>query len=214
MSARFKGYEVVSDERVGEGGFLRLRRLRLRVRREDGSLSDEGLYDYVERPYGRDAVVLVLWHRAADGVRVLLRTAPRVPMWFGRGPDVGRHVTELVAGILEEGEEDWPAIQARAVAEAHEEAGVRITAASVQRLGPPVFPTVGMYPEMFHLVAAEVADPDALEPPPTDGSPFEEGASLEWLTLDEALARCAAGTLCDLKTECALRRLREQLGHV
>jgi 8-oxo-dGTP pyrophosphatase MutT (NUDIX family) len=214
MSARFKGYEVVSDERVGEGGFLRLRRLRLRVRREDGSLSDEGLYDYVERPMGRDAVVLVLWHRGGDGVRVLLRTAPRVPMWFGRGPDIGRAVTELVAGILEAGEDDWPAIQRRAAAEALEEAGVRIAPESVQRLGPPLFPTVGMYPELFHFVMAEVRDPSAAEPPPTDGSPFEEGAALEWLTLEAALARCAAGTLNDLKTECALRRLREQLGHV
>jgi ADP-ribose pyrophosphatase len=214
MSARFKNYEVVSDERVGEGGFLRLRRLRLRVRREDGSLSAEGLYDYVERPMGRDAVVLVLWHRAADGVRVLLRSAPRVPMWFGRGPDVGRSVTELVAGILEAGEEDWPAMQRRAAAEALEEAGVRIAPESVQRLGPPLFPTVGMYPELFHFVMAEVPDPGAAEPPPTDGSPFEEGALLEWLGLDEALARCAAGTLQDLKTELALRRLREELGHV
>ena len=214
MTAPFKSYEVVSDERVGDGGFLRLRRLRLRVRREDGSLSDEGLYDYVERPLGRDAVVLVLWHRAADGIQILLRTAPRVPMWFARGPDVGRHVTELVAGILERGEDDWPAIQRRAAAEAHEEAGVRVAPESVQRLGPPLFPTVGMYPELFHFVAAEVRDPNAAEPPPTDGSPFEEGAALEWLTLDDALARCAAGTINDLKTECALRRLREQLGHV
>jgi 8-oxo-dGTP pyrophosphatase MutT (NUDIX family) len=210
----FKNYEIVSDERVGEGGFLRLRRLRLRVRREDGSLSAEGLYDYVERPVGNDAVVVVLWHRAAEGVRVLLRNAPRVPLWFARGPEVGRHVTELVAGILEAGEDDWPAIQRRAAAEAYEEAGVRIDAATVQRLGPPAFPTVGMYPELFHFVAAEVADPIVVDTPPTDGSPFEEGATVEWLGLDEALARCAAGTLRDLKTECALRRLRELVAHV
>ena len=44
-----------------------------------------------------------------------------------------------------------------------------------------------------------------------DGSPFEEGARLEWVTLDEALARCADGRIRDLKTEIGLRRLRDEL---
>ena len=208
---KFVGYDIVSDERIGDCGFLRLRRLRLRVRRSDGTLSGEGLYDVVERPMGKDAVVLVLWHRASDGVRVLLRAAPRVPLWF-RDPALGSRHTELVAGILEAGEDDWPAIQQRAVAEAHEEAGVRIDAATVTRLGAASFPTPGMFAELFHFVAAEVRDPDAAEPPPTDGSPFEEGATLQWLPLDEALRRCEAGDIPDLKTELALRRLRATLG--
>src|SRR5947209_706858 len=119
MSApTFDGYEVVSDERIGEGGFLRLRRLRLRVRRSDGSLSKEGLYDFVERPAGKDAIVLMLWHRAADGVQVLLRRAPRVPLYF-RDANVGREHTEIVAGILEAGEDGWAAIQKRSADEAH-----------------------------------------------------------------------------------------------
>jgi 8-oxo-dGTP pyrophosphatase MutT (NUDIX family) len=204
------GYDIVSDERIGDGGFLRLRRLRLRVRRADGSLSSEGLYDFVERPMGADAVVLVLWHRAPDGVRVLLRTAPRVPLWF-RDPALGRRHAEVVAGILEAGEDDWPAMQRRAVAEAYEEAGVRIAAADVTRLGAASFPTPGMFAELFHFAAAEVCDPSAAEPPPTDGSPFEEGATLDWLPLDEALRRCEAGAIADLKTELALRRLRATL---
>jgi 8-oxo-dGTP pyrophosphatase MutT (NUDIX family) len=208
MTRRFAGYEIVSDSRLGDGGFLRLRRLGLRVRRDDGTLSQPGLYDFVERPMGPDAVVLVLWHRAADGVRVLLRVAPRVPLWF-RDAAAGAAHAEVVAGILEAGEEGWPAIQARAAAEAHEEAGLRIAAAEVTRLGPPLYPTPGMCAEIFHFVAAEVRDPDAAEPPPTDGSPFEEGAAIEWVALDEALRRCAAGEIVDMKTELALRRLRD-----
>jgi 8-oxo-dGTP pyrophosphatase MutT (NUDIX family) len=206
------GYDIVSDERIGVGGFLTLRRLRLRVRRSDGSLSGEGLYDFVERAMGADAVVLVLWHRAPDGVRVLLRTAPRVPLWF-RDPALGRCHSEVVAGILEAGEDDWPAMQRRAVAEAYEEAGVRIAAADVTRLGAASFPTPGMFAELFHFAAAEVREHilAAAEPPPTDGSPFEEGATLEWLPLDEALRRCEAGAIADLKTELALRRLRATL---
>jgi ADP-ribose pyrophosphatase len=206
----FDGYEVVSDERIGEGGFLRLRRLRLRVRRSDGTLSREGLYDFVERPYGKDAVVLMLWHRGADGVQVLLRHAPRVPLYF-RDAAVGREHTEVVAGILEVGEEDWAAIQKRAADEAHEEAGITVAATAVERLGPASYPTAGLFAEVFHFAAAEVADPRAAVAPPTDGSPFEEGASLEWVALDEALRRCDDGRIVDLKTELALRRLRAKI---
>ena len=207
---QFDGYDVVSDERIGEGGFLRLRRLRLRVRRSDGTLSREGTYDFVERPYGKDAVVLMLWHRAADGVQVLLRHAPRVPLYF-RDAAAGREHTEVVAGILEVGEEDWPAIQKRAAAEAHEEAGITVAAEAVEALGPASYPTAGLFAEVFHFVAAEVADPRAAVVPPTDGSPFEEGASLEWVALDEALRRCDDGRIVDLKTELALRRLRAKI---
>jgi len=45
-----------------------------------------------------------------------------------------------------------------------------------------------MCAEVFHFVCCEVA-PDALaHPPGGDGSPFEEGARLEWASLDEALS--------------------------
>jgi len=211
MSGRaFDGYAIVGDERIGDGGFLRIRRLRLRVRRPDGTLSKEGLYDFVERPMGNDAVVIVLWHRAPDGVRVLLRHAPRVPLWF-RDPALGGDHSEVVAGILEKGEDGWPAIQRRAAAEAHEEAGLTVDAAAVAPLGPATFPTPGMFSELFHFVAVEVADPASAVAPPTDGSPFEEGASLEWVALDEALRRCDDGAIRDLKTELALRRLRAKI---
>jgi len=203
----FDGYEVLAEDRLNEDGFLTLRRLRLKVRRGDGSLSAEGRYYFVVRRMGRDAVVVALWHRAPSGIRVLLRVAPRVPLWF-REPGVGAQFIELVAGILERGEDDWPAIQRRAAAEAHEEAGLRVDATTFVRLGPAGYPTPGMFAERFHFVAAEVLDQGAAEPPPTDGSPFEEGAHVEWLALDEALVRCQTGEISDLKTELALRRLR------
>ncbi|HEY2743212.1 MAG TPA: NUDIX domain-containing protein [Polyangia bacterium] len=207
----FDGYDVVSDERIGEGGFLALRRVRLRVVRGDGSRSAVGLYDFVERPMGKDAVVLMLWHRDDDGgVRVLLRHAPRVPLWF-RDRALGAAHTEIVAGILEKGEDDWPAIQRRAAAEALEEAGIVVAPEAIERLGAASFPTAGMFGELFHFVAADVADPAAAVTPPTDGSPFEEGAALEWVTLDEAIARADDGRICDLKTELALRRLRSRI---
>lgn len=207
-----KSIELLGEERVGRGGFLVLRRLRLRLLLDDGATTQEGTWDYVERPMGLDAVVLALWHRRDDGgVEVLLRSGVRVPLHFGR-PDPPRStlLPELVAGILEAGEESEAALQERAAAEALEEAGLRIEASSVRRLGPASFPSPGMCAELFHFVAAEVRDRAAVAPP-GDGSPFEEGAVLEWVPLEEALARCAKGEIQDMKTELGLRRLREFL---
>ncbi|MCA1829348.1 MAG: NUDIX domain-containing protein [Myxococcales bacterium] len=109
-----------------------------------------------------------------------------------------------MAGILEPSDE----LTARARAEAMEEAGLRIE--RVELLGPPLFPSPGMCAELFHFVAAEVADQVPVTPA-GDGSPFEEGARLEWVALDDALRRCAIGEIQDMKTEIGLRRLAEKL---
>jgi len=208
------GYEVQREQRLAEGGFLSIRRLHLKLRRADGTLSREGIYDFVERPIGLDAAVVALWHRDPAGrVQVLVRRGLRVPIDFGR-PDSDRAphpFTELVAGILEAGEHDEAALRRRAAAEALEEAGLTVDPAAVTRLGPPMYPTPGLFAELFHFVAAEVRDPAAAQPPEGDGSPFEEGATLAWLPLDQALAGCASGEIADLKTELALRRLADYL---
>lgn len=207
-----KAIEVISDQRVGQGGFLLLRRMRLRMILADGSRTQEGTWDYVERPMGLDAVVVALYRRRAGAVEVLLRSGLRVPVQFGRPhPPPGLLFPELVAGILERGEESAAAAQRRAADEALEEAGLRIEASGVEMLGPPLYPTPGMCAELFHFVRAEVRDQEPALPQ-GDGSPFEEGARLEWVALDEALARCARGEIQDLKTELGLRRLRDSLG--
>ncbi len=212
MSETIRGFDVISDEKVGSGGFLEIRRLRLKLVRADGTLTAQGLYDFIERPMGLDAVVLALWHRRSSGaVDVLLRESVRVPVAFGRPGGKLRTIFELVAGILEVGEDDFAALQHRAAAEAHEEAGLLVRAAEVERLGPPLFPTPGMCAEKFHFAACRVDDPAAAVRPIGDGSPFEEGARLHWLDLDDALARFATGELDDMKTELALRRLRDHL---
>lgn len=202
-----KGVELLSDERAGRGGHLLIRRLRLRMVLEDGSRTKEGTWDFVERPMGLDAVVLVLFRQGTLGVEVLLRSGIRVPLSYGRPERRPLQFTELVAGILEEGDD----IAQRAAEEAYEEAGIRVDASSVKVLGAPMFPTPGICPELFHFVSCEV-DPRATpHPPPGDGSPFEEGAKLEWVSLRDALARVSRGELQDLKTEVGLRRLREQV---
>jgi ADP-ribose pyrophosphatase len=201
-----KEIELLSDERVGQGGHLVIRRLKMRLVLADGTRTREGAWDFVERPMGLDAVVLCLWRRGVTGVEVLLRSSLRVPLNFGRPePRPQMLFTELVAGILEPGDN----LQERAAAEALEEAGVRVSAASVQQLGGPMFPTPGMCAEQFHFAACEVAADAVASEPQGDGSPFEQGARLEWVSLAEAFARIARGELQDLKTEVALRRLRD-----
>src|SRR5262249_42308766 len=137
MSEIIRGFQVVSDEHVGAGGFLTLRRLRLKLVRADGTLTNEGLYDVVERPVGLDAVVLALWHRREDGgIDFLLRESVRVPLVFGRPMEERLHgIVELVAGILESGEDDFAALQKRAAAEALEEAGLTIPVTAFEALG-------------------------------------------------------------------------------
>jgi len=203
-----KGIEVTFDQRVGEGGYLRLRRMRMRLLLSDGSRTGEGTWDYVERPVGLDAVVVAIFRRRDEAVEVLLRHGVRVPLHFGR-PEVPEALffPELVAGILETGDDLFE----RAVAETMEEAGLSVPRASIQLLGPGAFPTPGMCAELFHFVCCEVAADAVPHPVEGDGSPFEEGARLEWVPLPEALARCGRGEIRDLKTEVGLRRLAERL---
>jgi ADP-ribose pyrophosphatase len=200
--------ELLSDDRTGQGGHLLIRRLRMRMVLADGSRTREGTWDFVERPMGLDAVVLALYRRKPAGVEVLLRSALRVPLRFGRPEPRPILFAELVAGILEPGDD----LARRAADEALEEAGLRVQPSDVQVLGPPMFPTPGMCAELFHFAACEVQPTAVAGPPKGDGSPFEEGARLEWVGLDQALARVARGELQDLKTEIGLRRLRDRLG--
>jgi ADP-ribose pyrophosphatase len=211
--------EVLSDDIVGrEGGFLAIRRLRLQNRRADGSLSEPYLCDFLSRPYGVDAVVVALYHRAADGVRVLLRECLRPPLALGRAPeqlpvpDRRKYLlfTELVAGIIEREDVGLEGVKHRAAAEAMEEAGFRIDPGQVMPLGD-VFPSPGAMAEKFWLTAAEVADPADHLPMKGDGSPMEEGGSIRWVLLDDAIAACVRGDIEDAKTELALRRLRDRL---
>src|SRR5690349_17816739 len=85
---RVAGLEVVSSHLAGkEDGFLAIRRLRLRVVRDDGKRSREILNDFVERPKGLDAVAVVVFTREGGETRVLLREGMRPTIFFGRAPE-------------------------------------------------------------------------------------------------------------------------------
>ena len=125
MRDRALAFVIDRDEVVGEGGFLAIRRLRMHNRRGDGSASAGFVCDFVHRPYGQDAVVIVLWHRDATGaVQVLLREGMRPSLAFGRDPARAPlpepagdgWLIELPAGIIERGDVGEPGLRARAAA--------------------------------------------------------------------------------------------------
>jgi ADP-ribose pyrophosphatase len=215
--------EIVEDytERARcDEGFLRLRRLRARNRRTDGSRSPEYPIDVIDRPT-LDAVAVCLWARTARGIEILTRRGLRPAAYFRRGkaPALPEReyllVEEIVAGVLEPGERGTDALRRRGADEVREEAGIEIAPERLEPLGAPFFPLPGIASEKIHLLSGEV--PRGAEEGPYaaphegDGSPLEEGAVLEWRGLHAAIAACEAGEIEDAKTEIALRRLAARL---
>jgi ADP-ribose pyrophosphatase len=209
---------VDSDTRVGDGGFLALRRLHLRNRRSDGSLSAPYICDVVVRPYGQDAVVVAIYARIDGAIHILVRDGLRPAIALGRDPDQAPlpespptlMQTELVAGIVETGDRGADGLVTRAAHEVLEEAGFRVEPRAITILGAGALPSPGCMVEKFYFTAVEVdpATQGALE---GDGSPMEEGATTRWLPLDDAIGACVRGDIADLKTELGLRRLRDHL---
>jgi ADP-ribose pyrophosphatase len=218
VSDRVDGLLVDSDARVGDGGFLAIRRLHLRNVHRDGTISEPYICDVIVRPYGQDAVVVAIFTRVGGAIRVLVRQCLRPAIALGRDaaaaplgeaePEL--FLTELVAGIVEVGDRGEHGLAERAVHEVREEAGFEVDPSSIIVLGAGMLPSPGCMVEKFYFTAVEV-DPDAQRALVGDGSPMEEGATTRWLSIDDALAACARGEICDLKTELGLRRLRDHL---
>ncbi len=212
--------EIISDEIVGrEGGFLAIRRLRVRNVHEDGRVSAPYLCDFIVRDKGLDAVVLAIYTRVGGKIRVLVRDGLRLPLHVGReGAPIADGRTylffrEVVAGIVEHGDVGEEGVRARAALEAWEEAGVRVEAREVRLLGAGSFPSPGALAEKFWFAAVEVSSEEAATAhPPGDGSPMEEGAAVRWMGLDEAIEAGVRGEIEDMKTELVFRRLRDALG--
>ncbi len=209
---------VISDQKYGAGGFLEVRRIHLRNRRADGSLSREYISDSIARA-AQDAVVVAIYARTPRGIEVLVREGLRPALTFGRDasraplpePPPAPFLTELVAGVLEPADRGESGLRARAAAEVLEEAGFVVAPEAIELLGGNgLFPSPGCLVEKFYFACVEV-DPAAQQPLGGDGSPMEEGARTRWLPLDEAIDHCVRGDITDLKTELGLRRLRDHL---
>jgi ADP-ribose pyrophosphatase len=214
--------EIVADRTAQsrcDMGFLRVARLELRNRYADGSRSAPYPCDIVSRP-GSDAVVAVLYEGDAKAsLRVLLREAPRAPVYLRRNkrfvhPDPREYLslTEVVAGIVEEGDGSGPAgRKLRASREALEEAGIRIPAAEFREIGGETFASPGTSDEKIYFCAGQ-ADLGAAREAPGDGSVMEEAGRLVVMELGAAIEACRNGQIPDMKSEVALLRLADHLG--
>jgi 8-oxo-dGTP pyrophosphatase MutT (NUDIX family) len=202
----------VLDEQTDprEAGFLRVRRLTLRNLYPDGTRSAPYRYDVVERD-ATDAVALVL--ESADG-RIALRTALRPPLAFrGRYAvpqerDLHPVLWEIPAGLVEPGETGEAGLRSCAVRETREEVGLELAPADFQRLGPAVCLSPGVLAERIHFMHARV-EPEARGVPLEDGSPTEERAEIRFVSTHAALRATQSGSITDIKTELAIRRLMQ-----
>lgn len=206
--------EIVEDfsstARCDEG-FLQVRRLRVRNRRADGSHSPVYRVDVVDRPK-LDAVAVLVWRRGDGGLEFLTRQNLRPAAWFRREkaavlPEAREwlYCEEIVAGLLEPSDSGEGSIRARAAEEVFEEAGLRVSADEVQHLGPPFFVAPGIISEKIYLTHVDVTG-RAMEPPPGDGSPLEEGGALQWRSMGSLQVALESGEIQDAKTELALGR--------
>ena len=193
--------ETLRDERLGEGGFLALRRTEL-VAVQGGARSARFAYDTVHRR-ALDASVMVAHHVAGGRVHVWLRSCLRPPLALRDAP-MGAVLWEVPAGLVEPGESP----RAAAAREIAEELGFDVLESALADLGPPGHPAPAMIGETHHFFHVEV-DPATRVDPAGDGSPVESGALVVSVPLDDALRACRRGEIRDEKTELALRRLAD-----
>lgn len=208
--------EIVRDrtaESTCDDGFLRLRRLELRNRYDDGTLSPAYRYDIVERT-ALDAVAIVLEANDGSSLRIGLRSSLRPPLAFRSEydlplPDDGNPVLwEVPAGLVEANERGLDGLRSCASRETMEEVGLDVPPTKFSLLGGPACLSPGVLAEKIYFLHAEV-DPSVRSAPTEDGSPVEARAVVRFVSIDEALEAARDGRIGDLKTEVAIRRLAE-----
>jgi ADP-ribose pyrophosphatase len=201
--------ETLRETRLGEGGFLVLRRMEL-VAVQNGARSASFAYDAIDRR-AFDASVMVAHHVEDGRVCVYLRSSLRPPLGLrpdrAGGSSVAAVLWELPAGLVEPGETP----RAAAAREVLEELGFEVAESALHELGPPSHPAPALIGERHHFFRVEVESATRTEPA-GDGSPIEANAVIASIPLDEALEACRTGVIRDEKTELALRRLADVLG--
>jgi ADP-ribose pyrophosphatase len=215
QAASVEAIEVVEDRSASsrwDEGFLRLRRLRCRNRRSDGSFSPIYRVDVVDRPR-LDAVAVLIYRRRGAQIEVLTRHSLRPAAYFRTDkqpvipdPEVHLRVEEIVAGVLEEADQGEDGLKARAALEVGEEAGIQVAPEEIQLLGGPFFIAPGIISEKIFLTAVDVTGKEQVQPP-GDGSPLEEGSSVQWRDAVRLLEDCRTGRVQDAKTEIGVSRL-------
>lgn len=200
-------------------GFCRLVRRRLTARTTTGAPSAAFVYDWVER-HALDAVVVAAYFFDAEGrPRVYLRSCTRPPVAqrdatrLPRTPWLAAEgLWEFAAGLVEVDEQTEPGVVECARRELEEELGFSVEPSRVLSLGPSTLPAPGVIGERHFFFRVEV-DPAERREPSLDGSALERLGEVIDVSLSDALRACMNGEIEDAKTEIALRRLAETLGH-
>tara|TARA_R110002126_G_scaffold6872_3_gene34689 strand:- start:6482 stop:7294 length:813 start_codon:yes stop_codon:yes gene_type:complete len=218
------GIEIVEDRTAQsrpDQGFLRVSRLTVQNRYDDGSTSQPYACDVVRRRRS-DAVVAVLFERDANGRPVvLLREAARVPIYLRKDatpvhpdPREYRTIFELVAGMVEDDDPTGlPGRAQRSAAEAHEEAGLDLPPTAFRDLGGETFASPGITDEKLYFLVAETPLEGA-HLGDGDGSVMEEWGRIHRMDLGDAIRACRTGEIPDMKTEVGLLRLADAIGFV
>jgi 8-oxo-dGTP pyrophosphatase MutT (NUDIX family) len=198
-------------------GFLRRHRHRVKTLLSDGTRTDTYVVDYVDRAAStRDAVGFIPFAKKhiPGETLILLRKQVRYAAWIATGTPL---ICEVAAGVIEQPETPEETSQR----ELYEETGIEVDLSRVRPLGRPIFVLPGSLTERLFVTSIEVTEEminAAIEAGISgDGDPFEEGAELVAIRLDEAM-RAIAGTksgatpdIVDAKSEVIIRRLRDAL---
>ena len=203
------------------GSYLKLSKHKLRNLYSDGSKSEWYFVETAHPPFV-DAVVLVLYtNEPAQSASVYLRRTLRPAVAVRRfdplhyqadGKELDGEIWELPAGGIEPGDlaPGGAGRLGRAVAEAWEEAGLKLQPDELTPLGPSPYTSPAFAGERLHFFCAEV-DPSRAQEPCGDGHPMEEGSELRLIPLPQALEWVEQGKVSDLKTEVGLLRLARRL---
>lgn len=154
--------------------------------------------DQVALPSGRHASREIVEHPGA--VAMLAWDGERIGLVRQWRQAAGAELLEIPAGTMEEGEEPL----ATAKRELAEELGM---SARGWAAGPAFFTAPGFCTEYLSLFLAT-----GLAPAEGQTEPDEEGLSVEWLLLDEALQAIDAGRIRDAKSVAGILWLARRTG--
>jgi len=198
--------ESSSDPERDKGKVAWIERLTVRHAYEDGTFSRPYRLDVVSHT-GYDAVgVLPYWTENGEPWVMLLMSFRPVLTFREIEPEPAPFMVEMIAGVLEKGEQGDIGVKRRAVEELREEAGLPAEESAVQILGASFYSSPGVYTEKLWVCAVEV-DMAQRTTPKLDGSVMEEMIEPFAVALETARRMCWRGEIRDAKTEIALERL-------
>lgn len=210
-------YKIITDTKeTGKEHFASLRQLQIKPIFSDHTQGEQHPCAVLMR-HGIDAVMVVPYVRQEpiETSLVLLRYGQRPAVWLRRfmelpiqEPDAPARLCELVAGIREWHEHGIEGLRKRACIELQEEVGLHISPEDLVPLGPGFLPSPGLFPEKIFPFCVELSLSALQQANPLgDGGIQEMGASIEIITLQDAIQRVDQGLIIDAKTELGLLRL-------